>query len=117
MIYLASPYSHRDPLIVKTRFLLVEQCTAALITQGHLVWSPIVHCHELAAKYSLPTDAEFWKAYNFDFIRRSDGLFVLNIEGWMESKGVHMELKLADTIGLPVKWVSPEGDITDSAEA
>lgn len=111
MIYLASPYSHKDPVIVKTRFLLVEQCTAALINAGHFVWSPIVHFHEMAAKYSMPTDAEFWKAYNFDFIRRADEMYVLDIEGWQESKGVMMELKVADAMMLPVKFVSPEGDL------
>lgn len=111
MIYLASPYSHKDPVIVKTRFLLVEQATAILINAGHFVWSPIVHCHEMAAKYAMPTDAEFWKAYNFDFIRRSEAMFVLDIEGWQESKGVMMELKLAADMMLPVSFVSPEGDI------
>lgn len=111
MIYLASAYSHADPVIVKTRFLLVEQCTAALITEGHFVWSPIVHCHELAKKYNLPTDAAFWKAYNFDFIRRCDKMLVLNIEGWQESKGVQMELKLAAECLIDVFFVTQDGDI------
>lgn len=109
MIYLASPYSHKDPLIVKTRFLLVEQCTAALIKQGHLVWSPIVHCHEMASRHGMPTDAEFWKLYNFDFIRRADGLFLLTIDGWKESKGVKMELDLAASLFMNISYVTPEG--------
>lgn len=78
--------------------------------RGHKVWSPIVHNHEMAQEFDLPTDAEFWKQYNVDFLRRSDEMYVLNIEGWMESKGVMMELRLAEQMMLPVKWVSPEGD-------
>ncbi len=111
MIYLASPYSHPDPVIVKTRFLLVEQVTAMLIGNGYYVWSPIVHCHEMATKYSMPTDAEFWRAYNFDFIRRADAVYVLDIEGWMESKGVMMEIKMAHAALIPVAFVTPDGDI------
>lgn len=111
MIYLASPYSHRDPIIKKTRFLLAEQATAALINQGYFVWSPIVHCYEMALKFSMPDDADFWKRYNFDFIRRADSMYVLDIEGWQDSKGVMTELKLAKEILLPVAWVSPEGDL------
>lgn len=111
MIYLASPYSHPDPVIKKTRFLLVEQCCAMLINQGYLVWSPIVHCYEMAKKFEMPDDAEFWKHYNFDFIRRSDGIYVLDIEGWQESKGVQMEIRLAEEMMIPVGYVNPDGDI------
>lgn len=109
MIYLASPYSNPDPLIVQTRFLLVEQCTAELIKQGLFVWSPIVHCHEMARKYNLPTDAEFWQGYNFDFIRRADAVYVLNIPGWDKSVGVGMEMRLANAGLIPVKFVTHEG--------
>ena len=111
MIYLASPYSHPDPVIKKTRFLLAEQCTAALIKQGLFVWSPIVHCYGMALRFTMPDDAQFWKAYNFDFIRRADALYLLKIEGYEQSKGVMMELKLAAEIGLPVEHVNPEGEI------
>jgi hypothetical protein len=109
MIYLASPYSHPDPVIKKTRFLLVEQCTAALINEGHLVWSPIVHCYEMAKKFTMPDDADFWKAYNFDFIRHCTEMYVLTIDGWTESKGVRMEIELAANILLPVRYVNSEG--------
>lgn len=109
MIYLASPYSSPDPLIVRTRFLLTEQCCAALIKRDEFVWSPIVHCHELATRYSLPTDAEFWKRYNFDFIRRADAVYVLKIPGWDESKGVRMELDFSAQCGLRVEFVDADG--------
>lgn len=98
-------------MIVKTRYLITMECAANLIKQGHFVWSPIVHCHELANQYTLPTDAEFWKDYNFDFIRKADAMFVLEIEGWQESKGVMMELKLADDARIPVWFTTPEGDL------
>lgn len=111
MIYLASPYSNKDPHIVRDRFLLVEQCTALLIQQGIFVWSPIVHCHEMAAKYKLPTDAAFWKSYNFDFIRRADAVYILRIPGWDESVGVKMEMDLANSAMIPLVFVNENAEL------
>lgn len=110
MIYLASPYSHPDSLMMKTRFLLAEQCTAILSAAGRHVYSPIVHYHEMAKKFSLPTNFEYWKQINLDMIRRADGMYVLNIEGWKESKGVTGEIAFARQFNLPLNLVSPDGD-------
>lgn len=111
MIYLASPYTHPDPLIMKTRFLLAEQCTAAMLFEGHFVYSPIVHCHEIAQKYSLPSDFSFWKTYNFDMLRRADKFYILDIPGWAESKGVMAERTLAAEIGFYIYHVNEHGEI------
>lgn len=102
MIYLASPYTHKDQLIMKTRFLLAEQVTARLLHRRSWVYSPIVHCHELALRYHLPTDFAYWRDYNFAMLRRCDTLYVLFIPGWEESLGVTEEIKFAQTAGIPV---------------
>ena len=109
MIYLASPYSHPDPLVVKTRYLLVMQTCAALINAGRFVWSPIVHCHEMTQLHNMPSDAEFWKHYNFDFMRRADEIMVLKIPGWDQSKGVKMEIDFAQYNNIPLYYVNEEG--------
>jgi hypothetical protein len=110
MIYLASPYSHTDRLIMKTRFLLAQQATAAMLSRREFVYSPIVHCHELTSQYSLPTDFDFWKAYNFDMLRRADKFVVLKIDGWEESKGVKAEAELAMLLDLPRGFIDAEGN-------
>lgn len=101
MIYLASPYSHPDPLIRKTRFLLAEQFVAANFPEH--IYSPIVHYHELAEKYNLNTEFTTWQTINFDMIRRADEFWILDIEGWMESKGVMAEKDFAGLCGIPVR--------------
>lgn len=110
MIYLASPYSHPDSLTMRTRFLLAEQVTAQLLRERMFVYSPIVHCHELAQKFSLPTSFEFWKAYNFDMLRRADDFFILRIPGWEESKGVTAELEFAKLCGINRGFVTEDGE-------
>lgn len=111
MIYLASSYSHPDPLVRKTRFLLAEQVTAILTAKRIHVYSPIVHYHEMALKFSLPTDFDYWKGVNFDMIRRADELYVLDIEGVEQSKGVQAEINFAIQCGLLLHEVSVDGDI------
>ncbi len=111
MIYLASPYSHPDPLIMKTRFLMAEQATAFMLKVGKFVYSPIVHCHELAAKYSLPTDFDFWQRYNRDMIRRCSTFAILDIAGWRESKGVKGEFEFAALCGMLKILVDEEGKL------
>lgn len=95
---------------MRTRFLLAEQCTAAMLQRGLFVYSPIVHCHELAQKFSLPTDFEWWKAYNFDMLRRADKFRVLKISGWDESKGVKGESEAARLLQMDRGFVNEEGE-------
>ena len=111
MIYLASPYSHSDILIMKTRFLLAEEITAQLIMAGKFVYSPIVHCHELAQKFELPKDFVYWRRYNIDMLRRADQMYILDIPGWDESQGVKFELQIAVEIGIEVFMVNQKGEV------
>lgn len=109
MIYLASPYSHPDPLIMKTRFLLAEQATAELLMSGEIVFSPIVHCHEMAMRYNMPTDFNFWSKYCCSMLRKADILYILAIPGWDTSIGVSAEHRLAKEMFMPVFFVNEHG--------
>lgn len=111
MIYLASPYSHEDPLIKKTRFLLAEQVTAQLILQGKFIYSPIVHCHALAERYEMPGDFVFWRRYNIDMLKRADQMYILSIPGWDTSVGVKHEMEIAVEIGIEISLVNDKGEI------
>lgn len=84
MIYLASPYTHRDEAIVCYRYTVAEKITAKLLCDGMVVYSPIVHCHHIAKNHTLPTDFAFWKKYNFAMLSKADELYVLKIDGWGE---------------------------------
>jgi len=104
MIYLASPYSDPDPLMRKTRFLLAREFVAKQFPKH--IYSPIVHYHELATYYDLPTDFETWKTLNFDMIRRADAFWILDIPGWYESKGVTAEGDFARMCGFDLQLTS-----------
>ena len=108
MIYLASPYSHDDPAIREQHFQAVCRETAELMRRGNVVFSPIVHGHPLVG-HGLPTDWPFWERFDREHLRRCDELVVLTLDGWRESVGVAAEIRIADELGTPIRYLAPEG--------
>ena len=92
MFFLSGPYSHPNGAVRYARFKVMQEATAILALEGINVYSPIVHWHETADEYDLPTDAHWWRKMNFDSLNRSDGMYVLTMPGWDDSDGVQMEL-------------------------
>jgi Domain of unknown function (DUF1937) len=108
MIYLASPYSHPDPLVREARFDAACRATAALIGAGQVVFSPIVHGHPLV-RFGMPTDWSFWQRFDVEYLRRCDEVVVLQIEGWRESGGGRAEIEVARGLGKRVQYLAVEG--------
>lgn len=104
MIYLASPYSHPDPLVREERYLRASWICVQLLQQGRWVYSPIVHCHEMAKTWDLPRDVEFWKQYNLHMLDRASELLILRILGWTESKGIAIEKAYAESHNISVSY-------------
>lgn len=110
LTYLASPYSHREAKIRAKRFSLALDATASLMkrSSGDMVYSPIVQCHLISLRHSLPTDSVFWEARDKLMISLCDTFAVLLAEGWRDSVGVKSELAFARSLGKPVWMVSPK---------
>lgn len=103
--YIASPYTHDKEHVMHDRYLIAASYTASLLRLHHHCYSPIVHCHELAVKFDLPRELDFWKRYNTSMLRHADELYVLCIPGWKESRGVQFEIDLAEQLGLPIRFI------------
>lgn len=116
MIYLASPYTHKEEIVRDRRFEQISEFTADLYQNGISVFCPIAYSHILATCFGLRGDWEFWKKLDCDFIDRCDEVWVCVLEGWRESVGVTDEIAYAKQTGKPVKYVYPFQDkyqITD----
>lgn len=113
MKYLGTPYSHPSGATRHYRFCINEEITADYLTRGIFIYSPIVHHHEMARKYSLPKDFDFWRNHDFNMIHRSDGLIALTLPGWETSKGLTDEIEYACSIGLEVEHLAPYGRCWD----
>lgn len=109
MIYLASPYSHFDPARRQSRYEQIMAVTAKFLAEGHHVYSPIVHCHPLSLAHILPGDFAFWQSYNIHMLGRAQELWVVQLEGWQESKGVEEEIIHALRAAKPVLYFDFEG--------
>lgn len=110
-IYLASPYSHKDPFIREVRYLWVMKEMGLLLKGGLHVYSPIVHCHELAKVTDLPREAAFWERYNFVMLAAAEYMYLLMIPGWEESIGCKAEVAEARGRGIPVIQYEPKEHI------
>lgn len=106
-IYLASPYTHESEAVRQERFLAAEAFTAHHIAQGVTVFSPIVHYHEMAKKFSLPVEFDFWERHNMNMLDRAAELWILTLPGWEISKGVACERFHAARARIPISFKDP----------
>lgn len=112
IIYIAGPYSHSNQNVMHARFLEHERYTnKVLYNLLQTPYSPIVHFHEMAQKYKLPTDALWWYAHNKRMLHVSQEVHVLMLPGWKESKGTSQEIKWASALGIEVRYVEAEWNL------
>lgn len=112
MMYLASPYSHVDPLIMKNRMLLARQATEILMRKGKLIFSPIVY-GDAFPQGLLGYAASDWWAFNREMLRRCSAIYCLCIPGAETSVGMEQEYELACAMGLPAFFINAEGEEID----
>lgn len=105
--YLASPYTHTDPEIVRRRYTANLEATHVLLSRKVIVFSPIVHCHMLAQEFDMPDDFNFWKRYDTAMLAASSMLLILRLDGWQDSVGVAAEQRMAEDFSIMVREVSP----------
>ena len=107
-IYLATPYTHKDENVMEQRFFEVTKVAAQLLNEGYNVYSPITHSHILAKYHSLPTNWEFWKMVDTDYIEWADEVWILCLECWEKSIGVSEETIIAKKLNKEIKYLDPK---------
>ncbi len=103
--YIASPYSHGDPHIREMRYMYAAKYTAACLAAEDHVYSPIVHCHEIAKTFNLRGDFDFWRDYNLSMLAHAYELRILRIDGWESSRGLQAERDFAVVHELRIVYV------------
>lgn len=108
-VYLASPYSHADPLVRLQRFAETCRAAAVMMERGAVVFAPIAHSHPISeAMNGRATDHEFWMRQDLPILALANRLVVLMLDGWEDSKGVKEEIDFAFEHGIAVEFTSPE---------
>ena len=102
LIYLASPYSHEDPAVRERRYQDALHATTLLFKQGLFVYSPIAYCHAMATDHAMDGAWASWQAFDKLMVDRCDELWVLDLDGWIDSVGVTAEVGHAGCNGKPI---------------
>lgn len=110
-VYLASPYSNPDPIIREARYIATAEVLMTMLKNGIWTFSPIVHCHELSKTWQMPSDAEFWKAYDRAMIDAAASVSVLMLRGWEQSLGVKDEIEYSISRGKQLNYITGATDV------
>lgn len=107
-IYLAAPYSSDSELEKHWRFNCVNKKAAELMEKGYQVFSPISHSHPISNYVSTENNMshDFWLRQDFWILEICNELHILQLDGWIESKGVRAEIKKANELNIPIIWHS-----------
>lgn len=107
LIYLACPYTHNDPDVMRHRFNVANKVAARLMKQGKFVFSPISHTHPIACVGKLPKNWRYWKEYDKLMLSKCDSMMIIKIDGFIKSVGVNAERKLAEEMGIEITEIEP----------
>ena len=110
MIYLCSPYSHPDPVVMQYRYQKACRATAKLIAVGIPVFSPLCNSVPAVELGGLETDHDGFLAVDIPILQRCDEVLILGLDGWTESRGVRQEMFEALALRKPVIQID-EADI------
>ena len=108
LVYLAAPYSDKDPDVKEQRianFCLVD---AKLSLEGYYTVSPMLKSLLFRYTSKVPSTWEFWQGYGEEIIKACNKMFVIMLDGWEESEGVQGEIELANKYGIEIEYIDPD---------
>jgi hypothetical protein len=105
LIYLASPYSHNNPAVREHRFIQARLFTIRYLSEGFPIFSPIVYGRDM--EKALGTDFRSWQSLNDAMVQAASQFWVLQLDGWQDSKGIAHELALARDLRKTVAFLAP----------
>lgn len=113
LIYLASPYCHPELSVIEDRVEKNRLFVIWLIKRGKLIYSPILHNHEMTRDGSIRRGWEHWSDQDALMIYLAHEFWVLRLDGWEESQGVTKELDIAAMLAKPIMFFDYEVSLAD----
>lgn len=115
--YVALPYSsgtdyrfpHKEER-KKFRYRMALRYIYWAASRGEHVICTIAMTHEPAELYGMPDDAGYWYDFNLAVIEKAASVTLLMLPGWKDSMGVRAELELAQSLKLPIRYITPVPD-------
>jgi len=107
-IYLASPYSDTNTLVMELRFMQAAEAGALILRASREVvpvnvFVPIAHSHPIAEYGTLEhCDHDLWLAQDQAFMDWADVMIIVDLPGWNKSVGVAFEHGYMLASGKPI---------------
>ena len=106
LIFLASPYTHSDPLVRYQRYVDAKKFTVQRMSDHEdNIFSPIVYTHPLHLLGVGTTGHEFWKNFNRTMLVASTEMWILTLDGWEQSMGIRYELTICLQHQIPTSKI------------
>lgn len=104
--YIATPYT-RYCKGLEEAWKAACCVTAEFIRRGVPVYSPIAHTHPVAIYGGIdPVDHALWMKADQAVMEAASDLYVIQMPGWNESKGVEMEIAEFKRTQKPITYFS-----------
>ena len=107
LIYIASPFTHKDPAIREERTAAACKYAAQLMRNGYVAFSPIAHSTRILQFAELPDTTAFWLQQDLAILERCNEIHVLCLDGWQDSTGVKWELEQATNWSMTIRYIDP----------
>lgn len=111
LYYLASPYSHPDPVVTEARRVAACKKAGELIAAGVAVISPIAHNVAVLREVGGATGWGHWRRQDMVLLQACRRLLVLRLPGWEDSEEVAAEMAAAKHYGLEVDFIDEDTDV------
>ena len=105
MLYIATPYSHSDPVVMQQRYKKSCIATAKLMAAGIVVFNPLANTVPVVELGGLDLSHEQFMQLDIPILQRSDEILVVALDGWTESKGVKQEMFEAFSLRKPITLI------------
>lgn len=110
VIYLAGAFWHDDKKIRNKRFKTLSKVAGKLMKEKDIyVYSPISHGVPIDATAKL--DHAFWVQFSLKMLAKCNEIYVLDVDGWKESKGVQAEINWAKEFDMPIHMITTRGRV------
>lgn len=117
LIYVAAPFNHADPAVVRARMTTFDSTIAWLIRDRRaLPVSPLLLV-PIVERENLPSDWAFWQHYSRRLLGRCDELAILPFPDYEQSEGLRAEVEFAKSLALPIITLPFKLDVYEDALA
>lgn len=107
-VYLGQPYTHINPDIQSGRYHRALSFVAENTKlNSPTIYSPIIHFHNISLFYKLPHAADWWWPQNLAMLQHASELWILQLPGWEDSKGLEKEIQWAQDHDMPIEYYLP----------